>query len=329
MTKKGLMLRCKRCGGILVEQDHQFICEECSQNYPVREGVVLMEEQGAGVDLRIDDNLLDLHELRKEKKYYGSCIQSDVEYAARVHSLNFANFHAELLAPYMANSIVLDLGCGQLPYIEFFPDMKIKEFYGVDLSLESLKIARRNFKGVFPLILVRYGVKNIPFRDASVDMVVSSEVLEHLDDPAEYLKEIHRVMKDGGYLSLSTPCASAYLYPHNLPYIIKKPIDWYKKVNCHMFWKEALHWHPGLRPRILRKWMEEAGFSIIRHTTRLLYYHTPIRMMWRLFSIIEKIGIPYAGNIFSKYLKMTDRLLGSKIPIVNKVGIRQFVLCRK
>ena len=329
MTKEGMILRCKRCEGILAEQDYQFVCVACSQAYPIREGIILMEEKAPGVNLRIDDNLLDLHKLRKERKYYGSWIQSDVEYAARVHSVNFASFHAELLAPYMANSIVLDLGCGQLPYIEFFPDMKIKEFYGVDLSLESLKIARRNFNGAFPLILVRYGVKNIPFRDTSVDIVVSSEVLEHLDDPKEYLKEIHRVMKDGGYLSLSTPCVSTHLYPHNLPSIIKNPIDSYKKVNCDKFWKEALHWHPGLRPRILKKWMEEAGFSIIRQATRLWYYHTPIRMMWRLFSIVEKIGIPYAGNIFSKYLKMMERLLGSSIPIVNKIGIRQFILCRK
>jgi ubiquinone/menaquinone biosynthesis C-methylase UbiE len=224
---------------------------------------------------------------------------------------------------------ILDAGCGQIPYIESFPETKVKEFYGVDLSLESLKIARRNFKGVFPLILLRYGVKNIPFRDASVDMVVSSEVLEHLDQPHHYLREIYRVMKKGGYLSLSTPCTSMYCYPHNLFYMVTKPVDWVQKLNSHKYWKEALHWHPGLRPRILRKWMKEAGFSILNHVSRLWYYHTPIRMMWRLFFIVEKIGIPYAGNIFSNYLKWTDKLIGSNIPIVNKVGIRQFVLCRK
>ncbi len=51
-----------------------------------------------------------------------------------------------------------------------------------------------------------------------MDIVVSSEVLEHLDHPKEYLQEIYRVMKEGGYLSLSTPCVSTYFYPHNLPY---------------------------------------------------------------------------------------------------------------
>ena len=328
MKNVSTILCCKRCGSLLVQKPDQYLCHHCTRAYPVKEGIVLMEEKDE-IDLRISDHLLDLYELRNERKYYGSYIRSDVEYVGRLHSINFSNFHADLLSPFLSDSIILDLGCGQIPYIESFPETEVKEFYGVDLSLESLKIARRNFKGAFPLTLVRYGVKNIPFRDASVDMVVSSEVLEHLDHPHHYLREIYRVMKKGSYLSLSTPCTSMYWYPHNLLYMVTKPMDWAQKLNGHKYWEKALHWHPGLRPRILRKWIEEVGFSILRHVTRLWYYHTPIRMMWRLFSIIEKIGILYAGNIFSKYLKMMERLLGSSIPIVNKAGIRQFILCRK
>jgi ubiquinone/menaquinone biosynthesis C-methylase UbiE len=286
-------------------------------------------EEKEGTDLRIGEHLLDLYELRNKRKYYGSYIKSDVEYAARLYSVNFSNFHADLLSPYLSDSIILDLGCGQLPYVESFSETKVKGFYGVDLSLESLKIARRNFNKAFPLFLIKYGVKNIPFRDASVDIAVSSEVIEHIDHPYDYLKEIYRVMRKGGYLSLSTPCASMYLYPHNLLYMATKPFNWVQKLNGHKHWKEALHWHPGLRPKILRKWLEETGFSILRHVTRLWFYHTPVRLMWRLFSIIEKIGIPYSSDIFFKYLRMMDRLLSSSIPIVNKAGIRQFILCRK
>jgi ubiquinone/menaquinone biosynthesis C-methylase UbiE len=289
----------------------------------------LIEEKEEKTDLRIGDHLLDLYELRNERKYYGSYLRSDVEYAARLHSINFTDFNAELLAPYTADSYILDLGCGQLPYINSFSRNKVKEFYGVDLSFESLKIAKRHFKGTFPLTLVRHGIRNIPFRDASVDIVVSSEVLEHLDHPKDYLREIYRVMKKGGYLSLSTPCASMYLYPHNLLCMGKNPLDWYKKLNCHNYWKEALNWHPGLRPNILKKWVKDAGFSIVRHDTRLWYYYTPVRLISRLLSLVERMGIFSSGNIFSKYLKYTDILLASNIPIIKWFGIRQFVLCQK
>jgi len=328
MGNDSTILCCKRCGSFLSQKPDQYLCYHCSQAYQVKEGIVLMEEKEE-TDLRIGDRLLDVYELRGERMYYGSYLQSDVEYAGRLHSINFSNFHADLLSPYLSNSTILDLGCGQLPYIESFPETKVKEFYGIDLDLESLKIARRNFKGTFPLILIRSGVKNIPFRDASMDMVVSSEVLEHLDHPHPYLREIYRVMKRGGHLSLSTPCASMYWYPHNLFYMAIKPVDWVQKWNGHRYWEKALDKHPGLRPKILRKWMEEVGFSIVRHTTRLWYYHTPIRMMWRLFFIMEKIGISDASHIFSKYLKLLDNLLAFNLQAIKWLGIRQFILCKK
>ncbi len=329
MIKGHTILCCKRCGSFLVHEPNQYLCPDCLLAYPVKEGIVLMEEKDEETNLRIGNRLLNLYELRNERKYYGSYVRSDVEYAARLHSVNFSNFHAELLTPRLSDSIILDLGCGQLPYVQSFSEKNVKEFYGVDLSLESLRIVRRNFKGTFPLTLVRHGVKNIPFRDASMDMVVSSEVLEHLDNPDRYLKEIHRVMKKGGYLSLSTPCASIYLYPHNIVHLARKPVDWSQELNSHQYWKEALHWHPGLWPRILRKWVQDAGFSIVHHVTRLWYCHTPVRMMWRFFSLLEKTGISSAGYTFSKYLRMMDKLLSSRIPIVNKTGIRQFILCKK
>jgi ubiquinone/menaquinone biosynthesis C-methylase UbiE len=328
MKNDSTILCCKRCGSFLVQKPDQYFCHHCSQAYPVKEGIVLVEEKDETY-LRIGDRLLDLYELRNERKYYGTYILSDVEYVARLHSVNFSNFHLEMLSPYISDSIILDLGCGQLPYISSCLNKKIKIYYGLDLNPEALSIARSNFKGKFPLVLVKHGVENTPFSDASVDIVISSEVIEHLDNPQIYLKEIYRVMKNGGHLSLSTPCASMYFYPYNLIYMGANPTEWFKRVNCHKYWNEALTWHPGLRPGVLKKWVKESGFSILRHTTKLWYYHTPIRMMWRLFSIVEKIGIPYTGNIFYKYLKMMDGLLNSNIPIVNKAGIRQFILCKK
>lgn len=328
MKNNNTILCCKHCGSLLIRKSDRYLCRDCSQAYRVKDGIVLVEER-EDVDLRIGSRLLDVHELRNERKYFGSYIRSDVEYAARLHSINFPNFHAELLSPFLSDSIILDLGCGQLPYIDSFQEANIREFYGLDLDLQSLMIAKRNFKGKFPLILLKHGVNNTPFRDASVDAVISSEVLEHLDHPHEYLREIYRVMKTGGYLSLSTPCASMYLYPHNLLHMVINPMNWFMKLNWHRYWREALRWHPGLRPSVLREWIEGVGFSIKCHVTRLWYYHSPVKLMWRLFSLVERIGILSAGNVFSKYLKLMDTLLASNVPMIKWLGIRQFILCQK
>jgi ubiquinone/menaquinone biosynthesis C-methylase UbiE len=45
----------------------------------------------------------------------------------------------------------------------------------------------------------------LPFGDASVDAVVLSEVLEHVAEPAEALREIHRILRPGGRLVGSVP----------------------------------------------------------------------------------------------------------------------------
>lgn len=323
------LLCCKRCGSFLAKQHDQYICFHCSQAYPVKDDIILMEEKDEGTDLRMSKHLLNIHGLKDERKYYGTYIKSDVEHAGRLHSIHFPNFHTQLLSSYLSDSIVLDLGCGQLPYIDSFTESDIKAFYGLDLSMESLVIARQNFKKKFPLILVKHSVERTPFRDASFDVVISSEVLEHLDTPQNYLREIYRLTKKGGYLSLSAPCTSLYFYPHNLLYIVARPGRWYKLIHSHNYWKEALSWHAGLRPSILRMWMKEAGFSIVRHETRLWYYHTPLRPMWRLFLFIERIGILSAGKIFLKYLELMDALLAKNIPVIKWLGIRQFILCRK
>jgi SAM-dependent methyltransferase len=90
---------------------------------------------------------------------------------------------------------VLDLGCGVRPFeqdILQFAD----RYVGVDWSqtLHGLKadvVADLN--------------RPLPFADASIDHVVSFEVLEHLAEPAVMLAEAARVLRSQGQLTLSHP----------------------------------------------------------------------------------------------------------------------------
>jgi len=51
--------------------------------------------------------------------------------------------------------------------------------------------------------------ERLPFRDGVFDAVVCSEVIEHVEDPAALVGEIHRVLRSGGHLLLTSP----FLYP--------------------------------------------------------------------------------------------------------------------
>lgn len=52
---------------------------------------------------------------------------------------------------------------------------------------------------------LNFEIDKIPLADNSIDIAISLAVLEHLNDPSVFLKEIFRVLKPGGLIYLSTP----------------------------------------------------------------------------------------------------------------------------
>ena len=50
-----------------------------------------------------------------------------------------------------------------------------------------------------------------PFANAFFDVVVMWDVIEHLMDPIKGLKEVHRILKPGGFLAISTDDAANWL----------------------------------------------------------------------------------------------------------------------
>jgi hypothetical protein len=100
-------------------------------------------------------------------------------------------------------------------------------------------------------------------------------------------------------------------------------------LNPQNHWAEALSWHPALRPAVLRRWMERAGFRVLRHETRLWYYGSYLRPAWRTFQALERAGWSDAGRSFRRYLRWSDRILGFRLPVLRWAGTRQFILCEK
>lgn len=89
-----------------------------------------------------------------------------------------------------ATSRVLDFGCADQPYRALLPAGA--EYLGADLPGN-------------PAASITIGADGrLPLPEASVDAVLSTQVLEHVTDPAVYLAECHRVLKPGGVLLLST-----------------------------------------------------------------------------------------------------------------------------
>ena len=85
---------------------------------------------------------------------------------------------------------LLDVGCGEMPYRPLF-EPHAGEIVGLD-TWEN------------PLAALLGPIESIPAPDASFDVVLCAQVLEHVDDPAQGVRELHRVTRPGGRVLLST-----------------------------------------------------------------------------------------------------------------------------
>ncbi len=108
--------------------------------------------------------------------------------------------HAAVRTGAASGLTVVDFGCGPMPYKPLF-DFPGVRYVGADFPGNPLA----------EVVIDKRGV--LPFEDSSVDVVLSSQVLEHVLDVQAYLNEARRVLKPEGTLLLSTHGNWIY-HPH-------------------------------------------------------------------------------------------------------------------
>ena len=106
---------------------------------------------------------------------------------------------------------LLDMGCGEGRHSIGGLIETSANIIGLDLCLKDVQTAkeRLNDFDISGLNTVcNFGVANIvniPFLESSLDAVICSEVLEHVDSPKQSVQELIRVLKPGGIMALSVP----------------------------------------------------------------------------------------------------------------------------
>jgi SAM-dependent methyltransferase len=102
-----------------------------------------------------------------------------------------------------ANALVLDAGAGLQPYKHLFTHARYES-----ADFEKLDLAYTKTTYVCDL-------QNIPVEDCRYDCIIFNQVMEHLPEPGVVLKELHRVLKQGGKLFYSGPL---FYEEHHQPY---------------------------------------------------------------------------------------------------------------
>jgi len=131
---------------------------------------------------------------------------------------------------------VIDIGAGSCPYRAYFSHC---EYVAHDFGqLEGFQFQGRQGYGHLHL---RSDITEIPAESGSFDVLLCTEVLEHVPEPIHALQEFGRLLKPDGLLLLSAPLRSAL---HQMPY----------------------HFYAGFTPSWYERFLPPAGFRDIRIT---------------------------------------------------------------
>lgn len=139
---------------------------------------------------------------------------------------------------------VLDLGCGQGRHaLAAYWFGAAQQVVAVDISPQDLAVAqsrREDFPQPDPektCVFLRADGLHLPFADASFDVVICSEVLEHIVHYENMLSEIHRVCKSGGQLAVSVPRA----WPERICWWLSREYHQVEGGHIRIFSSHVLH----------------------------------------------------------------------------------------
>jgi SAM-dependent methyltransferase len=134
-----------------------------------------------------------------------------------------------------AGSKVLDVGAGSAPYRALFVHCEYKTH-----DLGQLRDEQLRFGGYTRIDYVSEA-SSIPVADASFDVVLCTEVLEHVPAPIAVVQELARIVAPGGRLIMTAPLGS----------------------GIH---QEPFHFYGGYTPYWYEKFLKEAGFESVAVT---------------------------------------------------------------
>jgi SAM-dependent methyltransferase len=134
----------------------------------------------------------------------------------------------------------LDLGCGAGLFLAELTALRPRvEPWGGDIALDALRLARQTGHSR----LAQFDVRRLPYPDASFDLLISNDVLQHLgrDGAEDALREAARVLRPGGLLIVRTAARRGMLWRRHRD--ARDYCQWQRRPFRHLLR------HLGLQPR--------------------------------------------------------------------------------
>jgi len=192
---------CPSCRKTLELREKSFYCKSCLKEY------LIYTIDGLSI---VDFNSLDTQECMCNRDGVTKCrINLEKQLPKNLpggkgESGNTLTIREHLIknALYKETKI-LDLGCGEGRNSLLFTTEN--DAYGLDICPKRMLLNEENALDKSYRTLIVSNAINLPFPEASFDIVICTEVIEHVSEARQLVKEINRVLKESGKLVLSTP----------------------------------------------------------------------------------------------------------------------------
>lgn len=195
----------------------------------------------------------------------------DTEYLkTETYRKYLSSHHLALVRKFKKKGSILDVGC----FAGFFLELAKKkrwQIFGIEPSKWASKIARK--RGIK---IIGEDINTAKMKKDSFDVITMWDVIEHLPNPQDIIKIIHKLLKKDGIVAFGTPNIESLLAKtlrERYPYLIRMHIILYS-------------------PKTLKKLFEENGFKVIHVSS---YGRT-----YPLAYILDRIKI---NNIIFQYFK--------------------------
>lgn len=180
---------------------------------------------------------------------------------------------ANCLSSMVLEGLLLDIGCNDCSIARFLPSGCYR-YLGVDLSISALKEGKLHRR-------IQGDACFLPIKDDTVDVVICSEVVEHLEEPHLMLEEIARVLKPKGKLVISTPNKESIFLQIQNSLHLPRFHDW-QYVESHF---------QTYSPKGFDALLKERGFKILNKTKSIAFppfKFTKKQYPFRIFRTLSK-----------------------------------------
>ncbi len=180
---------------------------------------------------------------------------------------------------------LLDIGCDYADFTDNYLK-KSKRVYAVDPNRNVIEEARKRHKSIDFRVAPAEG---LPFKESFFDVVVLTDVLEHVRNEKKALDEIYRVLRPDGILVFSVPNNGLFSFidAFNMKFYFPALYKWFKgrRYDSRIYQEAPWHRHyslPGIKKLFLGRFRIEKAHRGGLFTWPLLWL-VDASLYWKLF----------------------------------------------